>query len=68
MIPELGQFALAFALMVSLALGILGLAGPQYQIPLWSRMARPLALICFVLMMAAFVCLTISFVVSIKSP
>jgi len=64
MIPELGQFALAFALMVSLALGILGLAGPQYQIPLWSRMARPLALTYFVLMMAAFTCLTISFVVS----
>ena len=64
MIPELGQLALAFALMVSLALSILGLAGPQCQRPLWSRMARPLALTCFVLMMAAFVCLTISFVVS----
>ena len=64
MIPELGQFALALALMVSLALGILGLAGPQCRIPLWSRLARPLALICFIFMAAAFTCLTISFVVS----
>ena len=64
MIPELGQISLAFALMVSLALGILGLAGPQCGIPLWSRMARPLALTCFVLMMASFTCLTISFVVN----
>ncbi len=64
MIPELGQMALAFALMVSLALGMLGLAGPQCGLPLWSRMARPLALTCFVLMMAAFTCLTISFVVN----
>lgn len=64
MIPELGQLALAFALMVSLALAVLGLAGPQCRIPLWSRMARPLALTSFVLMMAAFTCLTISFVVS----
>ena len=64
MIPELGQMALAFALMVSLALGILGLAGPQWRMPLWSRMARPLTLTLFVLMMAAFTCLTISFVVN----
>ena len=64
MIPELGQLALAFALMISLALGILGLAGPQARVPLWSRMARPLALTLFVLMMAAFSCLTISFVVN----
>ena len=64
MIPELGQLALAFALMISLALGILGLAGPQCGFPLWSRMARPLALTCFVLMMASFTCLSISFVVN----
>lgn len=64
MIPELGQLALAFALMISLALGILGLAGPQCRVPLWSRMARPLALTLFVLMMASFSCLAISFVVS----
>jgi cytochrome c-type biogenesis protein CcmF len=64
MIPELGQFALALALMVSLALGILGLAGPQCRVPVWSRMARPLALICFFFMAASFACLTISFVVS----
>ncbi len=64
MIPELGQMALAFALMVSLALGILGLVGPQCGIPLWGRMTRPLALTCFVLMMASFMCLTISFVVN----
>ena len=64
MIPELGQLALAFALMVSLVLGVLGLAGPQCRIPLWSRMARPLALTGFVLMMAAFTCLAISFVVN----
>ncbi len=62
MIPELGQMALAFALMISLALGILGLAGPACRLPLWSRMARPLALTCFVLMMAAFGCLTMGFV------
>lgn len=64
MIPELGQMALAFALMVSLALGILGMAGPQWRMPLWCRMARPLTLTLFVLMMAAFTCLTISFVVN----
>ncbi len=64
MIPELGQMALAFALMVSLALGILGLFGPQFGMPLWGRMARPLALTCFVLMMASFACLAISFVVN----
>ncbi len=64
MIPELGQMALAFALMVSLALGILGMAGPQWRIPLWCRMARPLTLTLFVLMMAAFTSLTVSFVVN----
>ena len=64
MIPELGQLALAFALMVFLALGVLGLAGPQLRIPLWSRMARPLAISGFALLLASFVCLAWSFVVS----
>lgn len=64
MVPELGQLMLAFALMVSLALGILGLAGPQCRIVLWSSMARPLAITTFIFLLAAFACLTWSFVVN----
>ena len=64
MIPELGQFALALALMVSLALGVLGLAGAQCRVPQWMRMARPLALVEFLLLSATFLCLTWSFVVN----
>ena len=64
MVPELGQFALALALMASLALGILGLVGPYSGYSLWSRMARPLALIAFLFLATSFGCLTWSFVSS----
>ena len=64
MVPELGQFTLALALMASLALGILGLAGPHSGYLLWSRMARPLALLAFLFLATSFVCLTWSFVTS----
>ena len=62
MIPELGQLALSLSLFVSFSLAVLGLAGPQLGVPLWVRLARPLALTLFSLLAAAFFCLTWSFV------
>ena len=61
MIPELGQFALSLSLFVSLFLSILGLFGGQRSVVAWVRLARPLALTEFILMAAAFFCLTWSF-------
>ena len=61
MIPELGQLALSLSLFVALALSILGLAGPQLAVPVWGRLAKPLALTLFTLVAASFFCLTWSF-------
>jgi cytochrome c-type biogenesis protein CcmF len=61
MIPELGQLALSLSLFVSLFLAVLGLIGGQRSVFAWVRLARPLALTEFILMSAAFFCLTWSF-------
>ena len=61
MIPEVGQVALSLSLFVSISLAILGLAGGQRDVPLWIRLAKPLALTLFSLVAASFLCLTWSF-------
>ncbi len=62
MIPELGNFALVLALLVSLVQGVLPLVGGQRGIPAWIALARPAAWTLFVLVSVAFACLAVSFV------
>ena len=62
MIPELGQFLLILALGVSLVQGTLPLAGAQRGRADWMALGRPLSWLQFVLVLASFVCLTVSFV------
>jgi cytochrome c-type biogenesis protein CcmF len=62
MIPELGHLTLWLALGVALLLGTLPLAGAQKGRADWMVLARPLALVLFVLVAAAFVALTAAFV------
>ncbi len=62
MIPELGQFALALALVIALAQGVLTLAGAARGETAWMRVARPAAWGQFVFVAIAFGCLTYSFI------
>jgi len=62
MIPEIGHFALWLALGSALALGVLPLAGAQRGREDWMALARPLTAALFVLVVAAYACLTASFV------
>ncbi len=62
MIPELGHFALWLALGVSLVLGVVPMAGAQRGRAEWMALARPAALLLFVLVAIAFACLMASFV------
>lgn len=61
MIPELGHFALIFALLVALAQGTLPLIGAQIGERTWMALARPLAQALFVLTAVSFACLAASF-------
>ena len=61
MIPELGQFALALALCLALAQGVLAIAGAARGDAAWMAVARPAALGQFVLVATAFGCLAWSF-------
>jgi len=65
MIAELGQFALALALAVSLVLGVLPMAGSAMRGPAGARLmaiAQPAALMLMLLAMLAFVALAMLFV------
>jgi len=62
MIPELGHLVLFFALAVSLAQGVIPLAGAQRGNAGWMVLARPLAHWQALFVLAAFVLLAVSFV------
>ncbi len=62
MIPELGQFALALALVIALAQGVLTLAGAARGDAAWMSVARPAAWGQFIFVAIAFACLTASFI------
>src|SRR6267378_1604502 len=62
MIPELGQLALALALSLALAQGLLGLLGAARGENVWMAATRPAARGQFVFVAIAFGCLTASFV------
>jgi cytochrome c-type biogenesis protein CcmF len=60
--PELGQFALALALVIALVQGTVPLAGAARGSHAWMSLARPAAQGQFVFVVVAFACLTYSFV------
>ncbi len=62
MIPEIGHFALILALLLSLVLGSLPLAGAQRGIAPWMALARPVAVGQSLFVMLAWACLVVSFV------
>jgi cytochrome c-type biogenesis protein CcmF len=62
MIPELGHFLLLLALGVALVQGVMPLLGAQRDRADWMALARPMAVLQALLVLAAFVCLTASFV------
>jgi cytochrome c-type biogenesis protein CcmF len=64
MIAELGQFALILAFVVALAQSVLTFAGLRTGDPAIHGFARAGALVQFVLLLAAFGCLTVLFAVS----
>jgi cytochrome c-type biogenesis protein CcmF len=64
MIPELGRFALMIALAVAALQGTLPIIGAARGRADWIALARPAARAQFLLIGTAFVCLTVSFVVS----
>jgi len=64
MIPELGHFALILAFFVVTAQGILPLVGAQTGRQSWMAMARPSALVAFLLVLVSYICLTWAFYVS----
>jgi len=62
MTPELGHFALILAFCVALVQGILPLIGAHRQCTSWIALARPAALAQALLVVLAYVCLSIAFV------
>jgi cytochrome c-type biogenesis protein CcmF len=64
MIPELGHFALILALSVAFIQAVVPLVGAQRGDAQWMAVARPAALIQFVLIAVAFACLTQAYVTS----
>jgi len=62
--PELGQLALAFALVIALAQSVLPIVGAARGNRAWMAVARPAAQGQFVFVAIAFACLTYSFVVN----
>jgi cytochrome c-type biogenesis protein CcmF len=62
MIPELGHFALIVALCVALVQGVLPLLGAHLRRANWIALARPAAKAQALLIVTAFVCLSIAFV------
>ena len=64
MIPEIGHFLLWLALGVSLVLGTLPMAGAAQGRADWMALARPATTWLFVLVVASYGCLTLTFVQS----
>lgn len=64
MIPEIGYFALVLALVIAVVQGTVPLIGVQRGIDSWAAVARPAAVIQFVLVTIAFLALLQAFVVS----
>jgi cytochrome c-type biogenesis protein CcmF len=64
MIPEIGQFALALALCVAVAQGVLPLVGAARGDETWMAFARPAVQAQFMLVIIAYGCLTYAFVVN----
>ncbi len=62
MLPEIGQITLILALLIALLQTVLPLAGAQRGKSSWMAVARPAAYAQLVLVLAAFVILTIGFV------
>ena len=62
MIPEFGQIALSFALVLALVQGVLPLIGAQYNLATWTNLARPLAHLQSIALLSAFGLLIYSFV------
>ena len=62
MFPELGQVALVLALLVSLLQATLPLAGAQRGKAAWMSVARPAAFAQLLMVLCAFLVLTVSFV------
>ena len=62
MLPEFGQFALLLALVVSVALAALPLAGAQRGVGAWMDVARPAAYAQLASIAVAFGVLTYAFV------
>ncbi len=61
MIPEAGHFALILALLLSLVLGALALAGAQRSDAAWMAMARPAAVGQSLFVLLAWACLVTAF-------
>jgi cytochrome c-type biogenesis protein CcmF len=61
MIPEIGHFSLILALLVALALGVLGVVGGQQGRRDWMALARPGAQALWLLTAFSFGCLTYAF-------
>jgi cytochrome c-type biogenesis protein CcmF len=61
MIPELGQFALVLSVAMAFLLGTVPLVGTLRHNVVWQSLARPAALLQFVLVSFAFACLASSF-------
>jgi cytochrome c-type biogenesis protein CcmF len=61
MIPELGQFSLVLAAVLSVLLGVLPLWGTLRPNPTLQALARPLSLLQFVLVALSFACLAYAF-------
>ena len=61
MIPELGQFALVLSVVMAFLLGTVPLLGTLRHKVVWQSLARPAALLQFVLVSLAFACLASSF-------
>ncbi len=61
MIPELGQYALALALVVAIVQGLIPLAGAQLGRVEWMRVGRPAAQLQFALLFFSLGCLTWGF-------
>ena len=62
MTPELGHLALILAFLVALVQGILPIVGAHHGQAAWIAIARPAAQTQFVLVVIAYVCLTLAFV------
>ena len=60
-IPELGQFSLVLATVLSVVLSVLPLWGTLNRNTVWQSLARPTALLQFGLVLLSFVCLSLAF-------